>query len=557
MMSKHLKQTIRHMAFVLLMILVATTVMACYSSGEREIIAEYILNPDGESYTLNHYQGEDEINVVIPKTYEEKPITIIGGSAFLGNNDIETIIISNNIVEIGTYAFRDMQNLKEITFEENSSLTTLKDGVFEWSDQLKNITLPKSVINIHDETFHLAYGLENIHVEEGNSVYASQDGILFNKNYTEILKYPDGKVGLTYQIPETVTRIGNSAFNLQHELSTVTFHPNTQVTSIGKRAFFGSTLTSFVVPKTVLTIEDSAFTAMSELTSFTFELNSQLQSMGHLVFESNHISTITLPASLMEIENDTFSSTPFLTEVLVEESNQHFKSVNGILFSKIGYRLYLVPEAMELVSYVVPKEVVHIEGLAFARVASLTSLTFEEGSQIQTIGEEAFAGTNIITFTLPNTVTHVGEYAFSSIQALSTFLFENNSQLLVISNDMFRYNGKLVSIIIPKSVTTIGDRAFFGTKLLESIQFEENTALEKIGDHAFANNHALESFIIPIGVTTMGTTVFANSNHIIIYAESESPKAGWDEEWNTTNNPVYWGDEWTYGEGSLPEITNP
>ncbi len=556
MMNRHSKASFHYLFSVFLLILLVFTIASCESSGdESTLFAEYILNPDGKSYTLNRYQGED-VDVVIPKTYKGLPVTIIGRSAFLGNHIIETVVVSNNVIKIEAYAFREVENLREFTFEENSQLVTMEDGVFEWSDQLKNITLPKSVIDLDDFTFELAYGLENIHVEEGNPAYSSQDGILFNQDFSEIIKYPDGKLGTTYEVPATVTRIGNGSFNLQHNLETITFHPNSQVTSIGKRAFMASSIQSIVVPKTVQTIEDSAFSAMHNILSISFEPNSQLKTLGNLVFEANLITTITLPASLMEIENDTFSMASNLLEILVDENSQHFRSDNGILFSKSGDRLFHVPEAMPLTNYVIPKEVIHIEGYAFSRVATLTNLTFEEGTQIQTIGEVAFSGIGVQTFTLPRTVIEVGDYAFSSMLNLKTFIFEDNSSLAVISNDMFRFNMALESITIPKSVTAIGDRSFWGTKNLEWVLFEENSLLQSIGEHAFTNNSSLETFVIPEGVTTIGNSPFLNSNHVILYAESESASSGWGDMWNSGERPIYWAGEWSYVNG-FPKIIAP
>ncbi len=53
--------------------------------------------------------------------------------------------------------------------------------------------------------------LENIEVNTANEKYSSQDGILFDKNKTELLRYPEGKAG-TYVIPDSVTSIGEYAF---------------------------------------------------------------------------------------------------------------------------------------------------------------------------------------------------------------------------------------------------------------------------------------------------------------------------------------------------------
>lgn len=54
--------------------------------------------------------------------------------------------------------------------------------------------------------------MTEIMVEEDNLNYYSLDGVLFTKNMTELIRYPEGKEGDTYQVPATVTSIGDYAF---------------------------------------------------------------------------------------------------------------------------------------------------------------------------------------------------------------------------------------------------------------------------------------------------------------------------------------------------------
>ena len=65
--------------------------------------------------------------------------------------------------------------------------------------------------------------IERIIVDETNDNYTFIDGILFNKEKTELIRYPEGKTGNTYKIPASVTSIGVSAFGITALLKTVTF----------------------------------------------------------------------------------------------------------------------------------------------------------------------------------------------------------------------------------------------------------------------------------------------------------------------------------------------
>ena len=64
-----------------------------------------------------------------------------------------------------------------------------------------------------------------------SSVYSSVDGVLFNKSQTTLIQYPGGKAG-SYTIPDSVTNIGDYAFQYCTSLTSVTI-PNS-VTSIGE-----------------------------------------------------------------------------------------------------------------------------------------------------------------------------------------------------------------------------------------------------------------------------------------------------------------------------------
>lgn len=55
-------------------------------------------------------------------------------------------------------------------------------------------------------------GLKEINVAKDNPYYASRDGVLFNKDFTELIRYPAGKTGESYTIPNTVTSIAPLPF---------------------------------------------------------------------------------------------------------------------------------------------------------------------------------------------------------------------------------------------------------------------------------------------------------------------------------------------------------
>ena len=91
-------------------------------------------------------------------------------------------------------------------------ISTISEYAFYGCDGLTSVTIPKGVSSIEKSAFAHCDSLLSIQVDSGNAYYASEDGVLFNKDRTTLLCYPAGKKDVSYQIPESVTSIGNNAF---------------------------------------------------------------------------------------------------------------------------------------------------------------------------------------------------------------------------------------------------------------------------------------------------------------------------------------------------------
>ncbi|MFR1841392.1 MAG: leucine-rich repeat protein [Oscillospiraceae bacterium] len=95
---------------------------------------------------------------------------------------------------------------------EGMPVTRIKDFVFAFCFGLTEITIPDSVIFIDDAAFNICVSLENINVSENSNNFCSLDGVLFNKEKTNLIKYPSAKKTERYTISNGVTKISENAF---------------------------------------------------------------------------------------------------------------------------------------------------------------------------------------------------------------------------------------------------------------------------------------------------------------------------------------------------------
>ena len=183
-------------------------------------------------------------------------VTEIGESAFENCTSLGSVTIPNSVTSIRDFAFYNCTSLESVTIPD--SVTSIGYDAFYNCTSLTSVTIPDSVTFVGDCAFEKCTSLTSINVEENNINYSSVNGVLFNQNQNELICYPAGKNDKTYEIPDSVTRIGQNAFENCTSLESVTI-PNS-VTSIGDCAFYDcESLTSVTIPDSVTSIGGSAF----------------------------------------------------------------------------------------------------------------------------------------------------------------------------------------------------------------------------------------------------------------------------------------------------------
>ena len=164
-----------------------------------------------------------------------------------------------------------------------------------------------------------------------------------------------------------------------------------------------------------------------------------------------------------------------------------------------------------LTSVQVPASVTSIRASAFSGSTSLTSVSFASGSQLQTIGNSAFAGaTSLASFSVPASVTSIGASAFYNDTALTSLSFASGSQLQTIGNMAFA-NTRLTTLVLPDSLLTLGLYSFKSVTTLRTVTM--GSSLTTISMEAFDGDTSLTGTLtIPDSVTTIGARAFDKNN---------------------------------------------
>ncbi len=326
--------------------------------------------------SITGYTGS-ATEVVIPETINGRTVEEIGNgySQVTGFDNVTSIVLPDTVKIINRQSFKGYSNLTNIDLKNVEQIDV---AAFEESG-LTKVTLPETLKIIGDYAFNKCTNLE------GNII-----------------------------IPNSVTTMGKYCFAECTKISTVKFSEN--CVTIPERAFYKSSLTGpLVFPEGVVTIDAYSFYG-TECTSVKFAdtikyiyqnafrqcsskmegeliLPKNLEHWGDALFDHARNctnTTIVIPKTLKYIggdaspttypdtyrkENTGYGTHTFydiatysLKEFVVEEGNENYQAVDGVLFSKDMKRLVAFPSAKTVENglYEIPEGVEQIDELSFS-----------------------------------------------------------------------------------------------------------------------------------------------------------------------------------------------
>lgn len=415
--------------------------------------------------------------------------------------EIETIVDSTSIETTGStsttqkqidYPYYSFIPYTITTSKQIAETTSKETTIIETTDtQTSGIeeTSTETTTNIEPETTQ-----ETTPVEEtsnpGITLYNQTNGVY---NYSIILgeitlnKYLGSEESIV--IPDKindykVTKIGDSCFKANSNITSVTISPN--VEQIGETAFFQCrNLSNITIPQNsnLMTIDRSAFDECN-VRRLDLRNAANLYFIYTRAFAESKIIEVYLPASLMSISDLAFYECYiYYIKNLSDLQLQCGSTSNGCIaehtyivedkagnrsYPNDGYEYYLSNDLLfrqkdnnyQLLTYVGSEQTItlplYINGHTYTPYLFTADVNVILPDGFETLSSIAFK--NCKTLTIPGTVKSIGYVTFDNA-VIDTVILQEGVE--TIGYSAF-FHSNINNIVIPQSVTSISDIAFLG-----------------------------------------------------------------------------------------------
>ncbi|HHT67131.1 MAG TPA: leucine-rich repeat protein [Erysipelotrichaceae bacterium] len=379
-----------------------------------ENIGEHLVVPEGVKELGNGIDLKRFSRLTLPSSFN-----------FMGTkiNELEEYIISENNESYcsvdGVMYSKDMKTLisyparkSNKTFEVPSSVTSINSSAFINSKILETLILPDGLEKA-DCVMNYETNIKQYVVSENNNYFSSIDGVLYDKEKTTLIKCPPRKTGSTYTVIEGTQTISKYAFHYCKNLTEINF---------------ANSVRGFDVK-----IMEPHFSYNSYSSNPAFIGCSNLQ-------------VINLGSSFEAFKSVFLHNCSSIEEINVSSENEHYSSIDGVLFNKDRTEIIYFPSAIEE-GYVIPEGVLNIAVNSFLE-SSVNNVSIPES--VKTIEQYAFRESRALYFiNIGKNIEEIGKYSFKNCRQLEAINVSDENELYCSKDGVLYSKNKTTLLIYP------------------------------------------------------------------------------------------------------------
>ena len=373
------------------------------------------------------------------------------------------------------------------------------------NENVKRISLSATVTDIGDccasKVVFLDWSaLESISVAEGNPAFASKDGVLYNTDFTTIIRFPLASELTEFVVPDTVKTLIDRAFFRNRNLKTLVLSSSISNLGESESVFFGCcSLETLTIPDGIEVIGESMFDSCGALEEI--HIGKDVTTIKEKAFYG--CESIWTVFSDSETVRAWFAAN--VPDVLLKGALRH--SDAGLIYYVLNGEVAIYDFNRDATEIDIPAE---LEGypvtkLEFTGYVNDKVETVSFPASVTDIGENGPAtGVCLDWYALKRIIVAEGNPAYASKDGV---LYSADFTKLIL----FPFASEIVEFVVPDSVKLLGGSAFCGSINLKKVVLSSSITNFAETRNVFFGCPVLENVIIPDGIDGIGESMFSYS----------------------------------------------
>ena len=459
-----------------------TTLLRCFSSASVLEVPYWV-----DSIPYGCFAGSNVKTVIFGQMSQIKKFA----GAFVGSS-------------VGTVVFKD--DSSDYAFEEGSVFEQTETGTKILVAQLTRnpeLILGKDISAIGNHCFSHPEALKSVKFHDRCEDVELADGAFKETGVSEI-------------VINGVKNLTAKCFFKCHMLKSVCFHRTMQLVEFGEKAFSMCGLERLCIPRGVKTIGERCFCGCTLLKELSFEEGSRLRTIGKKAFMNTSLTSLVIPPL---VENVTGSSFYGIKHLVLSEDG--YLAISGSFLIHLENQALISVVHLTELDLIVPATIRSIGCESFYRCGHIHRISFETGSKLDIIRDNAFKHCDVDELCLPRRLSSIGQNVTERVKKI---FVEEGSKCFNNSEDIYLTRvlkgGSIIvmntlrnndAYCIPDYINTVSKLCFSHRHQCFSLSFSGSDACEmhEFDDKAFESS-GLTSILVPVTTNRIGKACFQN-----------------------------------------------